>query len=435
MIMLYDVLLGYYVPSFFEMHIDTDADDLTINKLSIRDITILFHEYIHFLQDITTFYGLNGIYVHSEYLHSVVNRIYKIDEPFFRVPFKIEDNNDNVILNKKIVAITLGDTSSLTRFEIKTIIESNAPLLIKNDYMDEIPEVMIQTKQDDYISFGAKAIMENMADLLERLCSPRGYQKSHEYPYYAAEKVAAYYSTDFASNPLYVLALCDMSLQSSNPGACYVRILKGIKNGDIQFTKPEDIYDYFYKQIGEMGDGITKSYFLQSFMRMLSLVQASLKSYFVGLPQMESYYEWIDSIITFSIDWRENDRYFLLKMASCNELSKNGCWGKAIHDIGTPLMSNNHVGHFFKVPRNNYKGDMDVEYIKAINEVRKVFEEESFSCSMYEWCKNSKDSTPNALCTFAPWRKYREQRLCPFALVWKHWHLAGRIPSSIDITL
>ena len=25
-------ILGYYVPAFFEMHVDTDADDLTINK-------------------------------------------------------------------------------------------------------------------------------------------------------------------------------------------------------------------------------------------------------------------------------------------------------------------------------------------------------------------------------------------------------------------
>ena len=40
--------LGYYIPSFFEMHIDTNIDDLTINQLPIRDMTILFHEYIHF---------------------------------------------------------------------------------------------------------------------------------------------------------------------------------------------------------------------------------------------------------------------------------------------------------------------------------------------------------------------------------------------------
>lgn len=427
-----ETLLGYYMPSFFEMHIDTDVDDLTINRLPIRDMTVLFHEYIHFLQDISTYYGLNGIYVHSEYLHSVVNRIYKINDPNFYVPFDIKDNDDNVLLNKKIVTLTLGDSkSTLTNFDIQDILEDKAQISIANAYMNDIPEVTIYTQRNEYISFGASAIMENMADLLERLCSPDGYQKSPEFPYYAAEKVAAYYAPEFAKQPLNILASCDMSLQSSNPGACFVRVIKGISRGDVCFRKPEEIYDYFYRQIAVMGDGSTESYFLQAYKRMLSLVQASLKSYFVGIPYMIPYYDWIDSLISFSIDWRQNDRYFLLKMASCDNLVKNDCWGKAIHDIGTPLMSNNHLGHFFKVVRYGAKGEMDVEYLKAINEVRKVFEFESSSCSMYDWCKKSKDATPNELCKFAPWKKHSEQRLCPFALVWKHWHLAGRIPVSI----
>ncbi len=28
--------LGCYIPAFFEMHIDTDCDDLTINKLPLK---------------------------------------------------------------------------------------------------------------------------------------------------------------------------------------------------------------------------------------------------------------------------------------------------------------------------------------------------------------------------------------------------------------
>ena len=36
--------LGCYIPSFFEMHVNTDCDDLTINKLPLKDMTVLFHE-------------------------------------------------------------------------------------------------------------------------------------------------------------------------------------------------------------------------------------------------------------------------------------------------------------------------------------------------------------------------------------------------------
>lgn len=42
-------LLGSYIPTFFEMHVATRDDDMTINQMSDGDATVLFHEYIHFL--------------------------------------------------------------------------------------------------------------------------------------------------------------------------------------------------------------------------------------------------------------------------------------------------------------------------------------------------------------------------------------------------
>ena len=92
--------LGYYIPTFFEMHVATHDDNMIINQMSDGDATVLFHEYIHFLQDITTYYGLNNLYVQSEYLHSVVNRVKGNLQ--FQVPYMIRDNKDNVLLNQKI---------------------------------------------------------------------------------------------------------------------------------------------------------------------------------------------------------------------------------------------------------------------------------------------------------------------------------------------
>ena len=42
------------------MHVATHDDNMIINQMSDGDATVLFHEYIHFLQDITTYYGLNN---------------------------------------------------------------------------------------------------------------------------------------------------------------------------------------------------------------------------------------------------------------------------------------------------------------------------------------------------------------------------------------
>lgn len=77
---------GEYIPAFFEMYLKIDGE-IDLNKLSERDFSLFFHEYIHFLQDITTTYGLTTCYAYGEYVQSVVNDIYaKVNKPLkFRI--------------------------------------------------------------------------------------------------------------------------------------------------------------------------------------------------------------------------------------------------------------------------------------------------------------------------------------------------------------
>lgn len=418
------IILGYYVPSFFEMHIDTYKNDLTITGLSVKDQTILFHEYIHFLQDFTTYYGLSAIYAYSEYIHSVVNRIYTVKTSEFHVPFVIQDNNDNVLLNQQILRLTQGDSEECNNFAVTNVLQDKDPLLI-NPYMKEIPSVILNPN-GDLRNFGALAIMESMAYILERLCSLAGVAKSPDYPYRSAELVAEHYNSKFGKNLMMVLALCDMSLQNSNPGACFVRVMKEIKENRIKFSTPEEVYDYFYDQ--ELLDANGKTYLLLSgFKKLLKTVQSCMKSYLRDMPIVEEYYKWIDNLAHFAIDWRENDRYFLLRMARYPELAKNDCWGKAVHDVGTPLMSNNNE-QYFKIPQAGAKLGMDVEYFKAIKQIVNLLEKGKVECNMFKWCSHSPNATPNEQCEKTPWLKISEERLCPYALLWKHWKLSDKKP-------
>ena len=71
---------------------------------------------------------------------------------------------------------------------------------------------------------------------------------------------------------------------------------------------------------------------------------------------------------------------------------------------------------------------MDVEYFRAIREIEKLFEFGQKQCTMMSWCHHSPGSTPNDLCEYAPWEKCKEERLCPYAFLWKHWKLASYEP-------
>lgn len=418
--------LGHYVLSFFEMHVDTWKSDMTINKLPPRDMTVLFHEYIHFLQDFTTYYGLNQLYVQSEYLHSVVNRIYNIQSETFTVPFKIEDNDDNVLLNRQICKLTLGDTEELKQMDIVELIE-DFDSLVDNSYMKVIPNVIINIK-DEMLIFGAMAIMESMAYIMERLCSPNDYEESPDFPYKSAEKVASYYSPDFGSDPFMVLALCDMCLQSSNPGPCFVRTMKGIQTGCIKFQRPEEIYDYFYNQKAQIAQNKRIVNYMDSFNVLSGVVQKQMKSYYKDLPNVDLFYEWIDRLTDFAKWWRNDNRYFLLDMARQNNLASNSCWGKAVHDVGTPLMSNNCQGQYYKITPDGMALGMDVEFFKAIYELKKLFDYGNTECSILEWCKDSKLANCDDNCEKSPWLKCKDKELCPYALTWRHWNLTEKVP-------
>lgn len=145
--------------------------------------------------------------------------------------------------------------------------------------------------------------------------------------------------------------------------------------------------DHFYSQEVSHIDGRQGS-FLASYKELLECVEKQMKSYLRDMSVAKQYYEWIDRLVAFAIDWRENDRCFLLKMAS-NHLPQNGCFGKAVRDVGTPLISNNNPGKYYKVIPYGIGLEMDVEYFKVFYEIEKVFEYASTECSLYEWCTRS----------------------------------------------
>ena len=143
---------------------------------------------------------------------------------------------------------------------------------------------------------------------------------------------------------------------------------------------------------------------------------------------MKAYYDWIDNLVKFAVYWRAQDRYFLLKMASHNDLASNGCWGFAVHEVGSPLMVNNKDNHY-KIVQHGSKLGMDVEYFSAIRQIESLFEEGKTVCEMYDWCLNSLGATPNDHCKTTPWKKCTEEKLCPYALLWRHWNLKDREPT------
>ena len=58
-------IMGTYYPNFLEIYVNTDKA-VVLHKLSKKELGTFFHEWIHFIQDITTSFGCYNAYVYFE---------------------------------------------------------------------------------------------------------------------------------------------------------------------------------------------------------------------------------------------------------------------------------------------------------------------------------------------------------------------------------
>lgn len=411
--------LGYYVPGFFEIFVATDKEDMSLTNFDDKELGTFFHEYIHFLQDITTFYGLNNIYAFTEYLHFGVNQCYKNEDKQISVPIII-GNNSVVPAILEINKLTYGDVSDLKRFDISNI-STFKDLVNSKCNVREIDGYVIETTDDNLVSFGAGAIMESMAYLMERFCIENP-AKSSLYPYCSAEIVAQYLSPRFCSDPYNVLALCDASLMCSNPGRTFIDYIKSYEKNCPRNIKPENIYHHIFSMKLQNIDGSPVPV-IDSLQQIAQLARNQLKDYIKDdSDEFKKLNQWIDSIIDFTIDFRSNHPSLIVDMARNGFLLKNRVFSNILQQIGTPTLRNLNFDY------QQYPGKRDCEesiaYIKAVHCMYRLLHDGELKCDLYEWCSKDVNISVDESCINKPWLKCNKDLLCPFGYLWKHWGLS-----------
>lgn len=426
MMRCHDKELGCYLPAFFEMKVDTFSDDLGFSSMCNRDRSIVFHEYIHFLQDFTTYTGLNNNYVYNDLLSSAINVVYENQKGTeFSIPV-VFPKKDLIDLQKWLNKVTFGDTDSTSGKVIEKIEYNEMTPPDNIPSLPVIPTVTLSLSGDDFYTFGAGAIMESMAYLMEQLCLDY-YELSPDFPYNLATLVVNKLCPDLAKDPLNILALCDVSLLGSNPGHVFIHILEEILNGNITVMMPEDIYDAFYKMpMSHLGKEV---YFAEAFENLAETTRNQLKNRIKIPNKSENYHKWVDTLIDTASDLRLYNRYFMIEIARHKDILSNKVFARIVNLVGSPLMENN-LSHFSKMPFNGSKGE-DVEFLKVAKQIIMLLEDGNTKCELINLCNNSPEVITDDRCQNRPWSRCTDDKLCPYAMLWKHWNLIGYEPKVI----
>lgn len=420
-------VLGLYMPTFLKMHIDTNGSLENLGNLSERDESIFAHEYIHFLQDISTYYGLANLCIVVDYIKYCCHQIIQNQSPTFNIPI-LPTSGDKFYTDKNLVLkkVYTGSTTPLnhnfSQLKYVYIIDSGV-------FLPDRPSEQVQTVKliiDGVERFyGAHCIQESMAYISEEYLAPEQF-KSTAFPYLSAEFVSYFIYPMFGNNRLNVLALCDCSLFTDNPGLNFVIALNRMKDEAWLPNTPKDVYEYCDKIF------LTAKSLLETYEKILPLARDQISDYFTN-ENWKAIKNWSVHVLNEAYKIRATNKYFILELMFGGKIKTNSKFISLVNKLGYPLITNEKNEMYFGIP-SGFKEDLkNMETLWAINQCYRIFIGKKDGCQMKSYCQEScrysdNEDYTDSRCDSSPWDRTSDDKLCPFAQVWRGWGLQGRSP-------
>ncbi len=424
--------LGYYEPVFLHLRVNTNEDIFDLNEIlknedKLKLFSTFFHEYIHFLQNITTTHGLMSSVFYIDFIKDINWTIRHDGKSEFEVPVKITNHN-NIDANIKLQGIYRGDAegSELIKYDCYEVEETTVadkdgnisrPKKYKIKYYD------LRSREYKSMYFGATCIKEYMAHAIQSKFMPA--TEHPDIPYLIAELILEKEYPELCKDKMLIVALCDASLMCFHPAQMFFNTIERMRNELFVPNSVADIYDFSFANLifeGQIGRVTPKELFDKSIELTKSQFYDALKS-----DIFEPNYLWINHILTEAKILRENYVNFITELVEDTEkLATN--FFQVVQNLGTPFFTNlTEKGGF--IPPNALSGLAIQPYqLLVFKQIVNIFNG-SKSCSLYGFCKSRPDKDiTNTLCQTAPWERVNEFDLCPLAQIWKTWGLINEIP-------
>jgi len=421
--------LGFYSPSFMHLHVGGSFEPSKIGVIhDDYSESIYLHEYTHFIQDISTTYGYTNINIFADYMRMANNKVTASSPGGFKVPVDpVPGAADNVYAGLKLHELYNGSGDALA-ITIKNYKETMKPVVLdvgsRNFPVIELTYSIPGSRKLKTFEFGALCVMESMAFLLERACYPAS-PTSPDLPYRSAEKLAQLLHPAFAKNPLNILALCDVALRDFHPGSFFFDTLYLLKRNKMVPGSPEEVYDFANKHHKPFKFG-TASNLDELFSFSGNQAINQLGKYFYD-PQFDPIKNWLENIIRKSMEYRFKNPTFTIDIARSGPIAGNKPLADFMNAAGTPLITND-LNQLYLFDPNSYTTEPNYPLIWAVDQIMEVLLADQKNCDLIGYCKSVRAPT-DTRCHHSPWDRANDPPpWCPFAIMWRHWAMAGHYP-------
>ncbi|RZJ78649.1 MAG: hypothetical protein EOO20_27640, partial [Chryseobacterium sp.] len=268
LLMHYHYQFGEYVPSYLLIILATKEPITNIEILDEESQRTFVHEYTHFLQNISTGFGLSHIWNTYDRSRQLISHLQKSKEVSMTFPLEGE------VVDKELSFFKIGRAIEGS-YHVKEIQDSSAKVINVEFYKDklydaEYPEakcefikLILKDKggnKENYL-FGESAVSETMAWLMESKYFPE--KELYQYPYQACRHLGEYFDSAITRNDEWLFALCDTCLLSHYPGRMFFLLLKEMKEQNWIPNDAKEIYkygvDFMYAQGWAVWEDLTQS--------------------------------------------------------------------------------------------------------------------------------------------------------------------------------
>ncbi|MGN1157072.1 MAG: hypothetical protein ACI4TK_12920 [Agathobacter sp.] len=434
-----------YAPSHFILRLDLPIEVMNLQDDVYKDnfrMSLFLHEYIHFLQDISTRYGLmktSNLYL---YAHSSTYEILNARKKKFKTPIHLPytdlSGSHCVFANREVLEDYLG-TGVVDNLRNKTIkiVSLTKKKVSQKFYKYSKWEIIVKNLLDGSshtITLGGEILCECMAYLVEQnYADAHGIQipPTSPYPYLLPIQIVKRIYPEIAEDKRLLFFIIDQCLyRTYNPGECFMEILNYLKN-----EKCHEKMDRIGLVLCFFDNHLSEAHTFKDVCKEVGReVNNCLKDEYFRATK-----DWLIELYNRAEFLRQCPRWLLSFMTT------NGP-DKFASDLrrfvfGTPIVLNDEYLGSIQPPtyRFNVYEVMNIhpEYFAAMGTLAGVFAKGA-GCSLKMFCSKSNDAK---LRTFVradcdkPWLSAyaqitKEHNLCPFSVIWKHWGLTNQSPKD-----
>lgn len=413
------------------MRVNTSYDIKDLNEFATNPVTqpyfsTFLHEYVHFLQDVTSISGLLNSIFYIDMLKDVIGDIRNNPSAQFKVPCKITNTN-NIEVNLKLRKLYRGEGEGhyLVKYdhytEEKVMMIDNAgtkiyPVKYRVYFHD------LKTRTPGSIDFGYLCLKEYVTHSVQKQLIPS--TEHSDIPYTIAEQIAIKECPSF-SDPKLIMALCDAALMSYHPAQTFFITLDRLKKENKILNTPLEVYDYTTQL--EFGNDYKRETVDSLFEKTFTLANEQLKDALKS-DLFSPNYSWVSHVLREAKELRLSNPDFMTQLVLPSNQIAPICI-EIFRKLGTPFFTNKSEKGMFIPPHLLREETAIAPYqLMVFKEILSVLNGKS-KCDMYGFCKTRPDKDiTNADCISSPWNRVKEPELCPFAQLWKTWGLADKYP-------